>query len=651
MAASLPASAFALFGEAPEWAFAAARAATPDNAAGAPAVVLMRGMTAKIDRNGSITRTQRIAIRILADAGRTWAALAAPYIEGSSRVQAASAWLIRNGREARRSNRNDWFDLTNDTYGALYSDSRSRGTSFAAEAALGDVFVAEIATTGDMLFAEDAYGWGLHGLPVVEESYRIELPPGFTPIAFVQGHPLPIRQQSADRRITTWISANRPFLPDEPSSPPWGGVHPLLFVRIEPPAGARFKPEVLRRWSDISEWTHRLNAGQCDRDENLIEAARRLTSGLETDLDKIRALGRYVQTLRYATLLRGLGEGLGVRPHKATQVLAQRYGDCKDKANLLCALLREVGIEADIAAASINDGYEVSAEFPSMMQFNHAIAAIRVGRDIALPAVVEGPEGRLLFFDPTSESTVVGDLPIQLQGTHVFVQRTGTDALTPLPVIPSEIGHRLVRRARLALGQRGSCEGTIRVEAVGQAGASLRHAQYLAVTNEALAQLAREQLGESFRAAALTALERTDDIRTGVATLGFSLHKDRCLQPLQNSLSVLRIEVFGRGDLPPVTAPERRLPLRLRPLVLDDEVEFKLPEDMRVHEVPASITLKSDFGTYARTFNVREGEVRLVRRLETANRVVPTGDYAALRKFLLEVGRADRASIVLGPAE
>jgi hypothetical protein len=58
----------------------------------------------------------------------------------------------------------------------------------------------------------------------------------------------------------------------------------------------------------------------------------------------------------------------------------------------------------------------------SPTQFNHMIVAIRVPDTINLPAIFNAPQiGRLLIFDPTSETTPLGDLPEEEQGSFALL--------------------------------------------------------------------------------------------------------------------------------------------------------------------------------------------------------------------------------------
>ncbi len=47
-----------------------------------------------------------------------------------------------------------------------------------------------------------------------------------------------------------------------------------------------------------------------------------------------------MQNIQYISIQTGLGRGGGYRPHASNEVFAKSYGDCKDKANLMRAMLK-----------------------------------------------------------------------------------------------------------------------------------------------------------------------------------------------------------------------------------------------------------------------------------------------------------------------
>lgn len=69
------------------------------------------------------------------------------------------------------------------------------------------------------------------------------------------------------------------------------------------------------------------------------------------------------------------------QPNMPEKVCKQRFGDCKDKALLLCALLRAAGIEANMAYVHTEYRHKIAEKLPSPDRFNHAITQIRFNGD------------------------------------------------------------------------------------------------------------------------------------------------------------------------------------------------------------------------------------------------------------------------------
>src|SRR5205823_1227749 len=106
----------------------------------------------------------------------------------------------------------------------------------------------------------------------------------------------------------------------------------------------------------------------------------------------------------------------GYKPHAAAEVFAKQYGDCKDKANLMRAMLKSIHIESYLVLLFSGDSTVVREEWPSPAQFNHCIIAVKLNEGSTTTSVVDLPvAGRLLIFDPTDEFTSMGDLPLEEQ--------------------------------------------------------------------------------------------------------------------------------------------------------------------------------------------------------------------------------------------
>jgi hypothetical protein len=126
----------------------------------------------------------------------------------------------------------------------------------------------------------------------------------------------------------------------------------------------------LDSWDSFATWYKRLARGSDEQDDAVRAKAKELAAGATTRLAKIRRAYEFVSALRYVAIEFGVN---GIRPRTPAVVLQNRYGDCKDKANLLIALLTDMGIDARFTV--LNRGSSTDVDFPSW-QFNHAIAYV-----------------------------------------------------------------------------------------------------------------------------------------------------------------------------------------------------------------------------------------------------------------------------------
>ncbi len=89
--------------------------------------------------------------------------------------------------------------------------------------------------------------------------------------------------------------------------------------------------------------------------ESVRAKALQLTANASSEIEKIRALAKYVQDTKYVAVSLNVTRGGGYTPRRADEVLAKNYGDCEDKATLLRALLKAVGIDAYLVPITADD--------------------------------------------------------------------------------------------------------------------------------------------------------------------------------------------------------------------------------------------------------------------------------------------------------
>lgn len=628
-----------------------AKTETPQFSHGAPAVILLDETLVTVERDGDKTIRHRYAVRILNQSGRQFATGMVPFLDKEDDVTTSDAWVVRAGKEVSPKEKLKWIDMSAADNGEVFSEARKRVVSYNDFALPDDVFACETIVEGKLDLPQLNPSW-VSMLPVVRASYTLQLPPGWTMQSMVDGPLASLLHTANESQSWTWELTDRPFRPDEPAMTDDGRMDVRLMITLSPPSKApRGMWPVFRSWADLSSWLVVLQDAQCDSAPALLNTANQLTTGNTDAVMKMRALSRYVQSLRYVSFDKGISKGFGYRPRKASEVYEKGWGDCKAKANLLRAMLRAVGIESYMVQAHASLGRGIVEGWPSPAQFNHAILAIKVDDSVDLPSVVNTPIlGRLLFFDATDPDVLLGDLPSHLQGGKVHVVVSGSDALTTLPVLSAETHHVNNRQVHLVLNANGSVTGECNYGGPGSFGAYYRTMSRMLSTNDFRKSIT-ERINGTVSGASIDDLATTDDPLTGECRIKYRFSASRFAQMMPGGLAVVRLDVLSRDTVPAFPAKERKLPIKLNLLLLRDEVTLKLPPGFVVDELPDAAKLTSPYGHYESTYGVADGSVVAHRMLRLEDREVPVSEYAALRKFLGDVSKADHSSVVLRKTE
>jgi transglutaminase-like putative cysteine protease/Tfp pilus assembly protein PilF len=179
-----------------------------------------------------------------------------------------------------------------------------------------------------------------------------------------------------------------------------------------------------RSWEEVGQWWWGLARERVVPDATVKAEAARLVEGRKTPREKIDAIHAFVATrIRYLSLGFGIGR---MQPRAAADVLASRYGDCKDKHALFEALAAAAGIQ--VRPVLVNSARkELTDETPSPQQFDHMITVARLG---------EGPSD-WVWMDGTNPLAVPGYLTANLRDKHaLLIEADGTGRLVRTPVDP-----------------------------------------------------------------------------------------------------------------------------------------------------------------------------------------------------------------------
>jgi hypothetical protein len=629
--------------EVPAWVQQAAAIKVPTYDKEVPAVVLVDESQNSIGSDGKQNESYNYAVRILRREGRGYAAGRASYIPDISKVKEFRAWLIRPDGAIKRYGKDDTVDVAGDL-NDVYNEFRVKRISGSDEADAGAVFAYTYTREDRSVFSQSE--WFFQGtLPVINSRYTLTVPEGWRAESVTFNH------AKIDPKISgtsySWELSNLAPIPDEPLSPSLSNLVPRLAVSYFPSAATQsLSLKTFTSWGEVAGWLTELSDSQVIVDDAMARKAYELTALAKTEFEKIAAISKYVQNIQYISIQTGIGRGGGYRPHAANEVFAKSYGDCKDKANLMRAMLKVVGIEAYPVSIYSGDPDYVRASWPSPQQFNHCIIAIKVSDQTQASTIIQHPKlGRLLIFDATDEQTPVGDLPYYLQGSLALISsKTETD-LVKMPVTPPEM-NQLERTATLELQADGAIAGNIQEQANGQTAVIFR-SEFRRLSKPEYTGMIERWLTTGATSAHLSKMEPTDHNADGRFSLKVEFSAPTYGQLMQGRLLVFRPAVVSRREGLALTAATRKHPVVLRATAYSETVRVQLPAGFVVDEVPDAVKIQTPFGSYVTSYEVKDNQLVFKRQLSQQAATIGPADYDVVRKFFESIRAAENAPVVL----
>ena len=627
----------------PAWLRQAASATLPAYDKDVPGVVLWDESRVTVDDSGRVITTNLHAVKILTREGRDAAIAREVYNTDSGKVREMRAWMIRPSGEVKKYGKDETADMAvvdND----IYSETRKRIIIARGDAEPGAVFGYESTTEERSVFTQ--LDWFFQGqMPVTLSRLSLTLPKGWRAEGVTFNHAKV--EPTVNGSTYTWEMRDLPYIEDEPMGPPITNIAPRLAVSYFTPDGVKAgMGQTFANWADVSRWLSQLSDPQMTLDDNLAGKAKQLTANAKTELERIQAIGRYVQGTNYVAIQTGLGRGGGYRPHAATEVFAKSYGDCKDKANLMRAMLKAVGIKGYLVCIYAGDPTFVREEWPSPQQFNHCIIAVQVSSETQSSAIVIHPTlGRVLIFDPTDENTPVGDLPGHEQGSFALIVAGDQGALMKMPVTPPE-ANRLEREAEVTLGPDGTITANMQERFVGQSAVSGRR-EFHRLSRPDYVKRIEGWIAHGATGAAVSKVEPADNAAEGKFALQVEFTARGYAQVMQNRLLVFKPAIVSRREELQLTAGTRKQPVVLHSNAYSETVRVKLPAGFEVDELPDPVKMEAPFGSYETAYQVKDGQLNFTRRMVVRAATIPVEDYTKVRGFFERIRAAEAAPVVL----
>jgi hypothetical protein len=406
---------------------------------------------------------------------------------------------------------------------------------------------------------------------------------------------------------------------------------PRAFVRLKSWISAAGPEHAFADDKAMSAWLDQKYAATGLKDPELQRTVGTVLEGASADpAERARKLYEYVSKhVEYCAVEIGYG---GWIPHAALEVQKNRYGDCKDKANYLHALMEAAGIPSQVAIVHSHSGFPNKLVLPTLgATFNHAILAVKL------------PAGEV-YVDPTERTVPFGLLPARdCESPALQLSATG-EALGHTPAFgPERSGED--QRFVLTVDANGTATGTFALAGKGIDASELK----IELLRGGLKQNELLEHWLDLRSLHVTAVDKTDlpDFEDR-ATVEGKLVAERLIARSGTDVTLIRLDSFAPRWLPTLNPDARRTPFAYRWLrTLTGEVELQLPPGARASAVPPPVSFDNPFFHYELKWEATGSKVVVHRSMVRKLRTIEPAQFEKFRAAVTEALVADaRAAVV-----
>ncbi len=426
-------------------------------------------------------------------------------------------------------------------------------------------------------------------------------------------------KKDESKMLYTWEAFNISQIIYESDMPPFHNIAPRITVSS------------FSSWEEIASWYYDISREQSKADPDIKAKVAELIQNETTLEGKIRALYHYVITeIRYLGLEFGIS---GHMPHEASEIYKYKYGDCKDKATLLIAMLKEAGIEAYYVLLRTRYSGEIDLDLPSF-QFDHAIAAVPLN-------------GELMFLDGTAENYCYGELPAMDQDVWAMVLVDGEGKFMKVPMQSAERNQR-VREIKLDLKEDGSASGEITVLQSG-----IFAAYYRSIFKD-LGETKRKELIQNSLSSSCPGSVLEEFSFSDLADLNIPVEQRYKFRVPSYARKVgeklhLKPSIIERVESTSIVAKEeRRFPMYFYgQYCTHNIVEITIPEGYKVERIPDDIDLVLPFVSYRVKYSVEKDIIKYERYYKFNTFEISKEEYSSFKEFVERIAQEDAQEIIL----
>ncbi len=637
-------------GDAPAWMHAVANAPLPAHDEKTDAVLLYSDTVITVVSEDKIKEVERVAYKILRPGGRDYGYAFVPF-NSHSKITSLHGWCIPAQGKDYEVKDKDALEISPPKIegSELIQDVKYKVLSIPAPDP-GNIVGYEYEKEERPFALQDSWDFQRE-IPARERHYFLQLPAGWEFRASWLNSP-EVKPTQAGGNQWQWVLSDLKAIRKEDKMPPLDGVAGRMIVTFFPPGGAALNG--FSNWQQMGNWYLNLTNGRFDASQEIKAKVAALTASSPTQIAKMRALAEFMQhDIRYVAIELGIG---GWQPHPAAEVFSHRYGDCKDKATLMAAMLHEIGVDSDYVVINSERGSVTPGVPANLGAFDHVVLAIKLPKDITDPsliATIQHPrQGRLLFFDPTNEMIPFGQIGGYLQANYGLLVAPDGGELIELPQQPSAM-NSIQRTGKLTLDATGTLKGEVKEIRLGDRASDQRWRLRTLTKDIDRIKPIEELLANSLSSfritkATLLNVQQTDQ----PFGFNYSFESPNYAKNAGN-LILVRPRVIGNKGLGFLeTKDPRKFPVEFEGPARDtDSFEITIPPGYTVDDLPPPVDVDYSFASYHAKTVVTGNVVGYTRTFEVKELSVPVNKADDLKKFYRIIASDERNTVVLKPAQ
>lgn len=577
--------------------------------------------TYRMHADGTGERVLHVVVRVQSDgAAQQFSVLAFPFASANETPRIEYVRVRKADGSTVETPAADAIDMPADVTreAPLYSDLKQKHIPVRSLAA-GDTLEYEVDTE---IARPEAPGqfWGTHhftppgSLVVLAETLTVEVPADKYVQVWSPNHKAEIAEKNGLRtyfwKVPQLIPAPKPTGDDT--------VKPETPKDPDEDEDGRKLPSVgwttFRSWAEVGNWYRDLALAQSRPTDAVRERANSIAASAASPEEQVRTLYDHVSNhTRYVGIDFGVGR---YKPHAAQEVMANQYGDCKDKDTLLEALLRAKGFTT--APALIGVGVAPVPDLPSPAVFNHVITTVNL------------PASRI-WLDSTPPGAPFRYLVALIRGQKALI--VPPDGPATLESTPDAAPYPLTVdfQATGSLDKDGKMTAKMRASFRDDEEFFVRELARKAAPadRDKVSQLVSGFSGFS-GTTSNTAFENADD-----ATRPMILTYDYAKHPFGDWDSLRIVSLFPAMEFPNLdsdsTEPKEDIDLGA-PRTLTAISRIRLPEGFRT-DLPDRVHVKTAFATFDKTYRFDGKEINVERTIAILRKKIPKADWKPYLAF------------------